>query len=119
MNHFAIQETNRDDYDKLLIWLSSDSLVDHLRDIEKALNKTHLTGKILIDLLYITGNTENRFMSCTFKDDTLDLKTAQVASPAPYFRKKTIQWLHDHYEFVEQSILTENQRQKIKNNIVF
>ena len=49
----------------------------------------------------------------------LDFRTAHTVIPAEYYRKKTVEFLHDNYCYVENSILTEAQRQKIKDKIVF
>ena len=77
------------------------------------------SGKILIDQLFITGDGNNRFISCNFKNGKLDFKTVHVVSPVDFFRKETVQWLHDNYSYVEHSILTESQRQKVKAGIAF
>ena len=58
-------------------------------------------------------------MSCLFKNGKLDFRTAHTVIPAEYYRKKTVEFLHDNYRYVENSILTEAQRQKIKDKIVF
>lgn len=34
-------------------------------------------------------------------------------------RRESIEWLHDNYSYVENSILSEEQRQNIKDNIAF
>ena len=75
--------------------------------------------RILIDQLLITGNGSNRFMSCIFSNGRLDFKTAQIVTPSEFFRKETVEWLHDNYSYVENSILTEEQRQMKKDKIVF
>lgn len=77
------------------------------------------SGKILIDQLFITGNGYNRFICCNFKDGKLDFKTAYIVSPRAFFREETARWLHDNYQYVEYSLLTEDQRKKVKNGIGF
>lgn len=119
MNTFVIKETNTDGYDRVLLWLSFESLLDHLDSIESASNMVNSSGRILIDQLFITGDGDNRFISCDFKNGKLDFKTAHIVSPVESLRKETVQWLHDNYEYVEHSILTESQRQKVKDSIVF
>ena len=119
MNTFVIKETNTDGYDRFLLWLSFESLLDHLVSIEEAPNMVNSSGKILIDQLFITGDGDNRFICCDFKNGKLDFKTARIVSPVESFRKETVQWLHDNYGYVEHSILTESQRHKVKNGIVF
>lgn len=68
---------------------------------------------------YITGDGDNRFLCCDFENGKLDFKTAHIVSPADSFREETVQWLRDNYQYVEYSILTESQRQKIKDDITF
>lgn len=117
MNTFIIKETHADGYDRFLLWLSSESLIDHLSSIEEDSNIVNSSGRILIDQLFITGDGDNRFMCCDFKNGKLDFKTARIVSPVEDFRKETAQWLHNNYEYIEHSILTESQRQKIKGKV--
>ena len=119
MNTFVIKETNTDGYDRFLLWLSFESLIDHLSSIEGAPNMVNSSGRILIDQLFITGDGDNRFMCCDFQNGKLDFKTAHIVSPVESFRKETVQWLHDNYGYVEHSILTESQRQMVKDGIAF
>lgn len=119
MNTFIIKETHTDGYDRFLLWLSVESFIDHLSSIEEAPNMVNSSGRILIDQLFITGEGDNRFICCDFKNGKLDFKTAHNVSPVESFRKETVQWLHDNYGHVEHSILTDSQRQKVKEGIVF
>ena len=64
MNTFIIKETNKDDYNRFLIWLSFENIIDHLNSIKEAPNMVNSSGKILIDQLFITGNGYNRFICC-------------------------------------------------------
>lgn len=119
MEHFVIKDIGKDGYDKFLIWLSSESLIDHLVSIEKALGMNHSSGTVLIDQLFLTGNEENRFISCEYTDGKLDLKTARIVTPPIAFRKETAQWIHDHYEAVDNSMLTGEEWEKAKRGIAF
>lgn len=98
---------------------TSFSFHTYIKKIEQTLAKDNVDEKILIDQLLITGNGNNRFMSFFFSHGRFDIKTAQVVNPAEYYRKETVEWLHNNYHYVEHSILTTEQRQKIKDNIVF
>ena len=93
MNTFVIKETNTDGYDRFLLWLSFESLIDHLSSIEEAPNMVNSSGRILIDQLFITGDGDNRFMCCDFQNGKLDFKTAHIVSPVESFRKETVQWI--------------------------
>lgn len=119
MCEYIIFDTNVDDYDKYVLCLSFESLLSYIRKIEAELAEEMIEGKILIDLLLVTGNGTNRFVSCVFTNGHIDFKTTQNVTPAKFFRKETVKWLHDNYAYVENSILTEEQWQKIKDNIAF
>lgn len=119
MNEYTILKTNEEDYKRLVLCLSSESLLAYIEKIEQKLAEDKLDGKVLIDQLMITGNGNNRFISVSFSHGKIDLKTAQTVNPTDHYRKATVEWLHDNYHYVENSILTADQKQKIKDNIVF
>ena len=119
MSEYIIFNTNVDGYDRYVLCLSFESLLSYIRKIEIVLAEGKREEKIFIDQLLITGNGTNRFMSCVFSDGRLDFRTAQIVIPSEFFRKETVEWLHDNYSYVENSILTEEQRQKIKDNTAF
>lgn len=119
MNEYIILNTNADGYDGLVLCLTFESFLSYVKKIELVLTEERKKERILIDQLLITGNGTNRFMSCEFSDGKLDFETAQIVNPADFFRRETVEWLHDNYSYVENSILTEEQRKKIKDNIVF
>lgn len=119
MSEYIIFNTNVDGYDRYVLCLSFESLLSYIRKIEIVLAEGKREEKILIDQLLITGNGTNRFMSCIFSDGRLDFRTAQIVIPSEFFRKETVERLHDNYSYVENSILTEEQRQKIKDNTAF
>lgn len=119
MDEYTILRTNEEDYNRLVLCLSSESLLAYIEKIEQTLAEDNLNEKVLIDQLMITGNGSNRFMSVSFSHGKFDLKTAQTVNPAEHYKKATVEWLHDNYCYAENSILTANQKQKIKDNIVF
>ena len=119
MNEYIILKANIEGYDRLVLCLSFESLLSYIDKIENALSLDKKEKRILIDQLFITGNGTNRFMSCEFSNGKIDFKTAKIVDPDEYYRKETVDWLHDNYSYVENSILTNEQRQKIKNKVVF
>ena len=119
MSEYIMLNTHVDGYDRLVLCLSFESLLSYVRKIEAVLAVETKDERTLIDQLLIPGNGTNRFMSCKFSNGRLDYQTAQIVTPAEFFRKETVEWLHDNYSYVENSILTEDQRQKIKDNVVF
>lgn len=119
MNEYKIIKTNVEGYDRFILCLTFENLLTYIEKIECSLAKTKTDNTILIDQLLITGDGANRFISCLFKNGKFDLKTAHTVIPSEYYREKTVEFLHDNYCYVENSILTESQRQKIKDKIVF
>lgn len=118
MKDYILKEIEKDGYSRFLLLLSTESIFDYLDSIEKSPNMINATGKVLIDQLFLTGVNSNRFVSCELQNGKFDLKTTCVVCPTEDLRKETIEWLQDNYGYVENSILTESQRQKIKDGIV-
>ena len=118
MRDYIIKEIEKDGYSRFLLLLSTQSIFDYLDRIENSPNMINTTGKVLIDQLFLTGVNSNRFISCELQNGKFDLKTACVVCPPETLRMETIEWLQDNYGYVENSILTESQRQKVKDGIV-
>jgi hypothetical protein len=114
-----LKKVNKDGYDRFLLCLSFESFFEQIKGIEEMASMRDLSGKILIDQLFITGNGQNRFLSCNYKNGKIDFGTAQIVNPSIDFRKETVDWLHSNYDYVENSILTEDQREKVKEDIAF
>ena len=106
MNEYIIFNTNADGYDKHVLCLTCESLLTYIIKIESALAEETRNERIFIDQLLITGNGTNRFVSCKFSNGRFDVKTAQIVTPNESFKKETVEWLHDNYSFIENSILT-------------
>ena len=119
MSEYVILQTNREEYDRFVLCLSSESLLSYISKIEDTLALDAKEERILIDQLLVTGNGTNRFLSCEFANGKIDFATARIVVPDEYYRKEAIVWLHDHDSYVENSILTEKQRQKIRNKVAF
>lgn len=60
--------------------------------------------KTIVYQLLITGNGANRFMSCKVSKGKIDFSTAKNVNPDDYYRRETVEWLHDNYSYVENSI---------------
>ncbi len=119
MKNFVAKKIDKCGYKRFLLLLSFESLMEYLDSIEESSNIIQASGKILIDQLFITGDEENRFISCELKNGKFDLKTACIVCPEKSFRMETVRWLHDNYCYVENSILTDRQRRSIKECIDF
>lgn len=119
MDEYMIIKTNAENYSRLVLCLSSESLLTYIKKIEQTLAEDNSDEKVLIDQLLITGNGSNRFMDVSFSHGEFNMKTAQTVNPPEYYRKATAEWLHDNYRYAENSILTAEQKKKIKDNIAF
>lgn len=119
MEHFLIEKVNTDGYNRYVICLTSESIFDYLSQIESSKEMATYSGKVLIDNLLVTGNADNRFISCSFHDGKLDKTTAKIVNPNNIFRVITNEKLQRYYNYVECSILTEHQKQCIRNGLVF
>ncbi|MEE0931365.1 MAG: type II toxin-antitoxin system RnlB family antitoxin [Acutalibacteraceae bacterium] len=119
MNEYIIKKVDSKGYDTFLLCLTFESIFDYLDSIESSPLMVQNTGRILIDQLLVSGNGNNRFISCSFKHGKLDLSSACNVQPDDYFKQITVEWLNKNYCYVEHSILTDFQRQCIKNRIIF
>lgn len=119
MDEYTIIKTNAEDYSRMVLCLSSESLLTYIDKIEQALAEDDLDGRVLIDQLLITGNGSNRFISVSFSHGKFDMSTAQTVNPSDHYRKQTAEWLHNNYCYAENSILTAKQKKKIEDNIAF
>ena len=64
--------------------------------------------------LLTTGNNKNRFISCEYQNGKIKLFTAKNVDCSENIRKISSQVLKNNYELIENSILTKNQKQCIK-----
>lgn len=119
MSDFIIKATNKDGYDRFLLWLSSESLLDHMDCIEESQDIINVSGKILIDQLLLTGNEYNRFITFNLVNGKLDFRTAKIVTPPYSYRIETINLLRENYCYVENSILTAEQRRKVRDGVAF
>ena len=119
MGEYVVKKVNINNYHRFLLCLTFESVIKYLDSIESSPQITGYSGDILIDQLLVTGNGENRFISCKITQGKLDCSSAHSVQPDKQFREMTSKWLNKHYSYVEHSILTEHQRHCIKSGISF
>lgn len=119
MKEYKIIKINAEGYGRLVLCLTFENLLSYINKIEKVLSEIATDEIILIDQLLVTGDGANRFMSCSFSKGKFDFRTAHTVIAEECYRKETIEYLHDNYCYVENSILTDAQRQKIRDKIAF
>lgn len=119
MDFCIIEKVDLCGYNRFLLCLTFESIVNYLSEIESAPEMVTSSGKVLIDQLLVTGDGDNRFISCSFMNGKLDMSTAKIVIPDCRFRYISTKRLHDNYVYVEHSILTEHQRDCIKKGLSF
>lgn len=119
MKEFAVINIDSLEYDKLILYLTHESITTYLDKIEHFLFKNPSVKTVLLDQLFATGNGYNRFIKCNCRNGKLDFNTAEIIKPQLNIKASTVQWLHDNYQYVKNSILTDRQRQNIKDKVVF
>lgn len=119
MKKYVLIKINEDKYVYFIISLTYESILDYLEEIEKKLSIEKNRIGILIDQLLTTGNNKNRFISCEYQDGKIKLFTAKNVDCSENIRKISSQVLKDNYELIENSILTKNQKQCIKEGRAF
>lgn len=119
MYEYIIREVDMDGYNRYLLCLTFESLIDNFALIETDPQLANTSGRILIDQLLITGNGSNRFLCCNYANGRIDIRTATSVLPDKWFHTLAVQLLRNSYPFVENSILTEAQRQHIKEGVTF
>lgn len=119
MNEFVILKVKTSGYDRFLLCLTFESIATYKSLVELSPLIMFQTGKILIDQLLVTGNGQNRFISCEYVNGILDFTTAQSVRADDCFQSITVKWLNAHYTYVENSILTEKQRLCIQKCVLF
>ena len=117
MTNYSIVLSSDERFTRHLVWLTSDSLIDCLQDIEKDL--TGESGTILIDQLLITGNGRNRFFSCKYVDGKFVPKSAELVEPTKEICQRSVEILHKHYNLLKYSILTNTQREQVMSCCAF
>lgn len=109
---------NISDDEKFIISLSTESLFDILPYIEASL--VHFNGWVVLDFMYLVGmNCKARFMRYRVNNGKVDLDTVSLDINHEFYNAITIKSLHDHYDEcgVEYSILTDDDKQMIKDGI--
>lgn len=117
MLEYTISKLNYDRYNAFLLCLTFESILNYLERIEKEMVIQQNQGHILIDQLLITGNGPNRFISCFFDHGKIDISSAHIVTPEAHYRELSVQLLQQNYSLLKNSILTDQQRESIKQGI--
>lgn len=110
--------TDVEHYKRFILGLGKDTFLNYSSDLEKELAEENFTGIILVDELLAKGNTENRFLQCEVKEGKILSQTARNVVPISYFSKKTSLFLFNKDEVIENSALSEEDKNKLRNCVM-
>lgn len=113
MKNYEIQQLQDKKYNALLLWLSSESIIEYITQIEHEPLIMQSKGTLLIDQLLITGDEQNRFISSLYDHGKIDLTTTKRVEQNNY-KKISKELLRKNFELLKYSILTKKQLQEIK-----
>lgn len=120
MKEYEICKVTGNEYDGFLLCLTFESVLNYLERIEsEPLITKSKYGTLLIDQLLTSGNGRNRYIRCTFCDGRIDISSATNVNPDEYYRKLSLNLLRDNIELLQNSILTDIQKENIIKGIIF
>lgn len=110
MKNYILVNLMNEEYQKFLICLTYESILNYLNDIQNEIVIKESAGTLLIDQLLVTGNSKNRFISCVYSNGKINLSSAMNVRPKANIKHITISYLRENPELVENSILPEYYR---------
>lgn len=119
MEYYILKQTMRQDYDLFLFCLTTESFFDYLCCIENEPAIKDSEGVLLIDQLLVTGDAENRYISCAYNHGHIELNTARYTVPDNYYKNLAADILQNNKNIVESSILTSHQKEYILTGTIF
>lgn len=117
MRDFEIKRINIDSSNKLFILcLSHQSIATYIDEIANHPLIALKTGSILIDQLLVTGDGDNRFIECHFSKGIIDFESMHNVIPTKEDKLLSLSLLQRNYQYLHNSILTDEQRYQIQSN---
>ncbi len=116
---YIIREAHTDEFEIYIVCLSFESIANYLEKISQEELIQTSKGKILIDQLLITGNGKNRFLLCEFDNGNIIVDSSENVEPDDSYKEKTIKLLNKNKDIIENSILTDAEKNNIYNNVIF
>jgi hypothetical protein len=119
MKDYLLYNLNNNQYDYFLLCLTYESILNYISTLENEQLLQSKKGKLLIDQLLITGNGKNRFMACEYNCGEIVLSTAENIIPDRSYKDLTIKLLQQNFEQLNNSILSDHQRELIMEGVTF
>lgn len=116
MKEYILSNDVREDYNGMILCLSYESIFTYLHNIENESLILNTKGKLLIDQLLITGNTENRYISCLYDYGSILISSAQYVRPDHYYKSLSCKILKNNIDCLKNSILSNQQIEFILND---
>lgn len=114
---FNIYIDSNGKYNAIVILKTSEAPFEFLDSIAESLSKNNFAGSIIIDQLLHSGNNSERFIVGTFdgkKFDNTSFKFEKLKKRSPE-RKYMCNYLRSDKDVIDFSILTNEQKNLIKN----
>lgn len=119
MKEYAIYQLKDKEYDGFLLCLTYESILNYLKSIESEAMISESKGVLLVDQLLTTGDGRNRFLVCPFDHGVLNVDAAENVCPKEYYKRLSIQLLRQNYTWLQNSILTDQQRNEVWEETAF
>ncbi|MEM5686730.1 type II toxin-antitoxin system RnlB family antitoxin [Bacillus cereus] len=112
MKKFELVGLSDEKYQCLVLATSCDDPLEDLGLIELNLKEKGFTGEILFDMLGYAGDNSERFLSCSFNGEGLELDTFTVVkiSKSSAFRIVTKDYFLSCKDLLDATILTNIQK---------
>lgn len=106
---YDIMEMKNDNIQAIAVCLKLQSFADYLNQLstDNLIQKT--SGRLLIDMLLLTGDSPNRFVEIQYDHGNFDFDTAKAANPEAYYRAIAAKLFRENPENLKASILTDAQ----------
>ena len=104
---YIIREAHTDEFEIYIVCLSFESIANYLEKISQEELIQTSKGKILIDQL------------CEFDNGNIIVDSSENVEPDDSYKEKTIKLLNKNKDIIENSILTDAEKNNIYNNVIF
>ena len=119
MNRYILKNLNDNKYNRYLLCLTYDSILNYIDLLENDNVIKNSKGVLLIDQLLVCGNGKNRYITCEYNNGNILLTSAQNITPEKYYLEMGTNLLGKHLDLLRNSILTEKQIGMIEQGVTF
>lgn len=118
MKPYIVEFTNNNTYKALIIGISSDSPHCYWAELENDLKEANICGKILLDCLFHSGNSSDRFIEVEFSKILNKSSSKKVIlGKNDYFRKLSNKIITGNPLIIKNSILNDYQKKLLIHNL--